>query len=468
MGLKIRMKPENQSRRAVIQGLLGGLVAGATQGHTEADETEARSGFPFQVGVASVEITPKEEITLAGSPSPKKTSVVATPLFAKALVISTGGQKLAIVTLDTLKYPTDLVVKVRKRIEGETGIPADRIMICASHTHRGPLWTYYDDGLIEPICRAVAAAANQLEPCKIGTALGSAKGVSENRRLIKDGEVWNRWLLSPSEQNQYPTEGPADPGLGVLAVIGKDGKYRALLYNFASHPVSTRDSVISADYPGHVQRYLDERIGYPVPTLFLLGSCGDVNTSTSSEIVGKAIGEGIVESLEEIELIRNPSVQVIGSELALPVRQNPEFQEAELALKWPGNVEHYRKAFERMMKSQQPTYQCLFSGIAIGDDFAIVTNPFELFCEIGIKIRAGSPFKHTMIATLTNGARGYVPTRKAFDGKGYETWFGEHSYLSKQTGEIAGEVSAKLLRELGNDRLIKGDWNPGKRDLRKG
>jgi hypothetical protein len=73
-----------------------------------------------------------------------------------------------------------------------------------------------------------------------------------------------------------------------------------------------------------------------------------------------------------------------------------------------------------------------------------------------------------MIATLTNGARSCVPTRKAFDGKGYETWFGEHSYLSKQTGETAGEVSPNLLRELGNDGLIKGDWNPGMRDLRKG
>jgi hypothetical protein len=454
------MNSEHQSRRAAIEGIVGGLLAGATfagatPGLTAADETDASSEFPFQVGVATVDITPKEEITLAGSPSPQKTSVVATPLFAKALVISTGEQKLVIVTLDTLKYPTDLVVKARARIEEEIGIPADRIMICASHTHRGPLWTYYDDRLIDPICRAVATAFSQLEPCKIGTALGSTEGVSENRRLIKGGEVWNRWLLPHSEQGRYPTEGPADPALGVLAVIGQDGKYRALLYHFASHPASTRDSVISADYPGHVQRHIDERIGYPVPTLFLLGPCGDVNTSASSEIVGKAIGEGILKSLEGIELIRKPGLHVLGRELAIPVRQNPEFQEAELALKWPGNVEHYRKAFERMKKSQQPTYQCLFSGIAIGDDFAIVTNPFELFCEIGLTIKAGSPFRHTMVATLTNGARGYVPTRKAFDGKGYETWFGEHSYLSKEAGEMTGEVSANLLEELGKERLVK-------------
>ena len=84
----------------------------------------------------------------------------------------------------------------------------------------------------------------------------------------------------------------------------------------------------------------------------------------------------------------------------------------------------------------------------IGDDFAIVTNPFELFCGIGIQIKDGSPFKNTMVTTLTNGARGYVPTREAFDGKGYETWFGEHSFLSKRTGEVTEKVLLDLLEQL--------------------
>ena len=73
---------------------------------------------------------------------------------------------MAIVTLDTLKYPVDCVVQARRQIEKTTGIPADKVIICASHTHRGPIWTYYKDRLVTPIAEAVAIAVRDLAPCR--------------------------------------------------------------------------------------------------------------------------------------------------------------------------------------------------------------------------------------------------------------------------------------------------------------
>ncbi|HET6882618.1 MAG TPA: hypothetical protein VFI31_20795 [Pirellulales bacterium] len=77
-----------------------------------------------------------------------------------------------------------------------------------------------------------------------------------------------------------------------------------------------------------------------------------------------------------------------------------------------------------------------------------MTNPDELFCEIGISIKKKSPFKHTMVAEQTNGAHGYVPTGKAFAGGSYETWFGEHSYLTTRAGEIIEKESLDILNRL--------------------
>ncbi|MEZ6148535.1 MAG: hypothetical protein R3C09_00300 [Pirellulaceae bacterium] len=62
----------------------------------------------FDVGIGLVDVTPTNEVLLGGSPFPKKISEVDTPLFVKAMVISSGTQKVAIVTLDHLKYPTNL------------------------------------------------------------------------------------------------------------------------------------------------------------------------------------------------------------------------------------------------------------------------------------------------------------------------------------------------------------------------
>ena len=408
----------------------------------------------FDAGVGSVDITPTESVMLAGSPAQLKSSSVSTRLYVRALVLSAGGLKVVVVTLDTLKYPVEHVVRARRQIEKTTGIPASNVIICASHTHRGPLWSYYKDQLVTPIAEAVTIAARDLTPCRFGTAKGNAEGVSECRRVIKDGNAWNRWQLKPSEQHKYPAEGPSDPEFDVLAVIGKDGRYKAVVYNFACHAANTRDLTVSADYPGDVQQYVQKHLGYEVPTLFLTGACGDVNPvySVSRELLGEKLGGEIMRCFGRLEPIAKPSLSVESREMQMPGREHPELKEAEIARNWPGQLEHYKKSFNDMKKREKPSYPFFFTGIRIGEDFAIVTNPDELFCGIGISIKKESPFKHTMVAEQTNGAHGYVPTAKAFEGGSYETWFGEHSYLTTKAGEIIEKESLDILNRLKNTK----------------
>jgi len=401
----------------------------------------------LNAGVGIVDITPAEPVVLAGSPDPKKSSSVTTRLQVKALVLSTGKQELAIVTLDTLKYPVELVTQARQQIEKTTGIPGSNVVICASHTHCGPLWSHYKDQLVTPIAEAVAMAARDLTPCKLGTAKGRAEGVSECRRVIKDGQARNRWQLDPAERDRYPAEGLADPEFDVLAVTGKDGRYKAVVYNFACHAANTRDSVLSADYPGDVQQVVQKHLGYAVPTLFLAGASGDVNPiyNVPRELFGEKLGGEIVRCLGRLELVAKPSLSMESRETQMPGREHPELKEAEIARNWPKQLEHYRKTFHDMKQREKPSYPYFLTGIRIGDDFAIVTNPSELFWEIGMSIKKRSPFKHTMVAEQTNGAHGYVPTAKAFEGGSYETWFGEHSYLTTRAGEIIERESIDIL-----------------------
>lgn len=268
--------------------------------------------------------------------------------------------------------------------------------------------------------------------------------------MIKDGNAWNRWQLDPSEQDKYPAEGPCDPEFDVLAVIGKDGRYKAIVYNFACHAANTRDLTVSADYPGDVQQYVQKRLGYEVPTFFLTGACGDVNPvyGVRRELFGERLGGEIVRCLGRLEPVTKPSLALECRQFPMPGREDPEFKEAEIARNWPAQLEHYRKAFDEMKKREKPSYQYFITGIRISDDFAIVTNPDELFCEIGMSIKKRSPFKHTMIAEQTNGAHGYVPTAKAFAGGSYETWFGEHSYLTTRAGAIVEQESLDILNRL--------------------
>jgi hypothetical protein len=434
-------------RKPLALGVL--LVWFATAVFAEGAEAAGSGGY-LDVGVGIVDITPTGPVVLAGSPTQLKSSSVGTRLYAKALVLAAGGQKVAIVTLDTLKFPVEPVVRARQQIEKTIGIPAGNVIICASHTHRGPLWPYYKDQLVTPITEAVAIAVRDLTPCRLGTAKGMAEGVSQCRRVIKDGTVWNRWQLDPSESDKYPAEGPADPQFDLLAVIGNDGRYKAVVYNFACHAANTRDLTVSADYPGDVQRSVQRRLGYDAPTLFLTGACGDVNPvdSVKRDLFGEKLGGEIVRCLGQLEPIAKPSLAIESREMQMPGREHPELKEADIALKWPRQLEHYKRAFNDMKKREKPSYQFFFTGIRIGDDFAIVTNPDELFCGIGMNIKKESPFKHTMVAEQTNGAHGYVPTAKAFEGGSYETWFAEHSYLTTRAGEIIEKESLDILNRL--------------------
>jgi len=429
------------ARTALVLFVVGGIAAVGEAAISNSD---------WSAGIGIVDITPSEPVVLAGSPAQLKSSSVGSRLYVKALVLSCKEQEVAIVTLDTLKYPVDHVVSARRRIERATGIPAGNVIICASHTHRGPLWSYYPDQLVTSIAQAVEIAVRDLVPCRLGIAMGKVEGVSECRRVIRDGNTWNRWQLAASVADQCQAESPIDPELDLLAVIGSDGKYRAVVYNFACHAANTRDLTVSSDYPGDVQRYVQKQLVYEVPLLFLAGACGDVNPvyRASEEMMGEKLGERIIQCLGQLEPIDEPSFSVESRELPMPGREHPEFKEAEIARNWPSQLEHYRKSFHDMMRRKEPTYQCFFTGIRIGDDFAIVTNPSELFCEIGMGIRSQSPFRYTMVVELTNGAHGYVPTAKAFEAGSYETWFGEHSFLTTRAGEIIEKESLAILNYL--------------------
>lgn len=437
----------NRIKAAFQVFLFGGLTCAAWT----AENGAGASDRLIDAGVSLVDITPTDAVTLAGSPSPKKSSEVKTRLYVRVLVLSTGGTKAAMVTLDTLKYPVEHVQRARAKIEEMTGIPASNVIICASHTHFGPLWSYYPDQLVTPIAEAVAKAAHDLTPCTVGAAKGRAEGVAECRRVIIDGHAWNRWQLeNPAESSRYPAEGPADPEFDLLALTGADGKLKAVLYNFACHAANNRAPVITADYPGEVDRYVQKQLGYPATTFFLTGACGDVNPvyTVRRDLLEERLGGEIVRCLGQLEPIAKPALFLETRELQMPGRERPEFNEAEVTRNWPRQLEHYRQAYESMKKREKPSYLYFITGIRIGEDFAIVTNANELFCGIAMSIKKQSPFKHTMTVEQTNGAHGYVPTAKGFAGGSYETWFGEHSYLTTKAGEIIERESLDVLNRL--------------------
>ncbi|MFN8706787.1 MAG: hypothetical protein ACK50J_08915, partial [Planctomyces sp.] len=69
----------------------------------------------------------------------------------------------------------------------------------------------------------------------------------------------------------------------------------------------------------------------------------------------------------------------------------------------------------------------------------------EVFVELGLAIKKGSPFRNTMVIELSNGIETlYIPTRAAYPGGGYEV---TNSAVEPGSGEMLVEASLRLLRE---------------------
>ena len=83
--------------------------------------------------------------------------------------------------------------------------------------------------------------------------------------------------------------------------------------------------------------------------------------------------------------------------------------------------------------------------IRLDRDTAIVTLPHEIFVELGIAIKAASPFRTTLVVSLANDLDFYIPTRRAFEEGGYEP---TTCPLQPGCGELLVQTAVRLLNEL--------------------
>ena len=90
--------------------------------------------------------------------------------------------------------------------------------------------------------------------------------------------------------------------------------------------------------------------------------------------------------------------------------------------------------------------------VALGNTIAWVSLPGEIFVELGLAIKQDSPYPHTIIAELSNGAIGYIPSRRAYAQGNYEV---VSALCAEGSGEMLVDAAVKLLEELHQEATSK-------------
>ena len=430
-------------------------------------------GTQFRVGFGETDITPPDGLNMCGSLDPRKNEGMTDPLQSHALVVESGGARIAIVGVDLIGLPKALSDEIIAEAAGRTGIPADAFMIACSHTHSGPYTAEglyssqvtdaeYLSSLPDRIAASVEQAAGRVEPATmhIGRALVH-HGLHNRRVICPDGKVLNTWM--PAALNDLDvipqvlgTAGPVDPELWVVRFDRLDGSSLGVFYNFSLHTNSKSGRTWSADYPCVVAELMREEYGPDVISVYTPGACADINVTIGGERWRESatyFAEQAVDAARRAIPVEGPiPVSAIRREITVP-RRDPADQPPEAIgrLNW-GGAGGRADVFDRqaeLVAAMPEQLTVVISAARIGP-FAIASNPGELFVEHGLSIKRRSPFRHTVVSELTNDLILYQPTREAFAQQGYETLVGPNRVAMEGIERIV-DTAVELVEELWNE-----------------
>jgi len=435
----------------------------------------ATNAFPprrFSAGAATSNITPKLGVSINGYFNDRVAKHVHDELHARCLVINDGQTRLAIVVCDSCMIPRGVMDAAKTLIQQRTGILAESVLISATHTHSGPACTGvfqsepdagYQEFLVERIADGVQRAVNQVTPARIAWGVGQEPNQVFNRRWrMKPGTIpanpfggTNDLVrMNPPVESPDLVEpaGPTDPDVSVLAVQSLEGKPVALLAAYSLHYVGAPGSDISADYFGAFCRRIDQLLGTEVqdpPFVAMLanGTSGDINNINCRHkqparkpyeqinLVADAVAREAQRIYQKLRFLDWVPLGVAQKEITLGVRHpnKTELQRAEEILskakgrQLRGSEEIYARE-TLLLKDYPKEVWLIIQTLRIGD-LGIAAIPCEVFVEIGLEIKAKSPFKPTFTIELANGYNGYLPTPEHHELGGYETWRARSSYL---------------------------------------
>jgi len=406
------------------------------------------------VGAARLDITPDLQAL------PKGYEGVNDPIFVRAIVIDDGKTRAALVTVDAGAIPTDTWSQVSRRAEAELRIPAQHLLLTATHTHSVPF--RHSPDLAAHVVTAIAQAAAHLRPARMGYGTGVSY-INVNRNII-DPKT-HRWWEGPNY------EGPSDKTVAVLDFEGLDGQPIAIYYNYAVHGVLNGQlDQISGDIPGATSRYIEESLDGQAVAVWSTGASGDQNpiyfqqTYDLREIrikeyasrgidISNAMppgGQGLKKEDPKVAKLMNQQRQMtrsmgqmLGEEVLHVIRSGLErpvtsaaISGSQKTVSCPGRkrTDTGRAGFPGTYVDAAPI-PIRLSLLKLGD-VAIGGVDAEVFTLIAQRLKRESPLKHTLMATLTNGMApsGYIPNDAAF---GYNTFEVVSSNLQPGCAETA-------------------------------
>jgi len=473
---------------AVAAGIAG--EAGAVDGNQAAGRLRA--------GAHAVDISPETlPAIVSGGFLSRTADKVHDPLHARCLVLDDGATRLAIAVVDTLFVSREMVDEIKAQASDTTGIPADHMLISATHSHSCPsvvacLGTGVDEDyahyLPGRIVEAIEGAARNLAPAEVGWGTVMAPDHTHCRRWIfrpdkmrtdPFGDRNVRAHMHPGYQNPdcVGPSGPPDPELSMLAVRSADGRPIAVLANYSMHYYGA--TPISADYYGEFCRYFATLIAAedtdpPFVAMISNGTSGDLHWIDYSRPEDPPCMVDYARSLADIahqaygDIDYDDSASIAMAETMLTLNRRVPDEErlawaramlADMGDRLPESLpEVYAR--EAIYLHEEQARELVLQAVRVGD-LGITAIPCEVYGLTGLKLKALSPLLPTMNIELANGGESYIPPPALHPLGGYNTWPARTAGLEVQAEPKITDAVLGLLEEVAGRPRREREWRYG-------
>lgn len=394
---------------------------------------------PLRAGAAKVDITPQDLTGLTnlwGLPF----EGVHDPIYLRALVVDNGLNTAAIVAADLVEFGDTRAV--RERVEQELGIPADHILLTASHDHNapragkvtpgataqagGPATEKYTEFVYAQVVAALRQAQGALQPARVGLGRGAAD-VNTNRDLFTP----QGWTIGANPA------GPSDKTVWGVRFESLSAEPIAILINYAVHSVvlGPQNTLVTGDIAGAAERYIEQYYQERVVALWTIGAAGDQNPKYAgwdtsldrwdrgsgyilADAQGAIIGEEVIRAVSQIETMTSDvrlaaEQRVVSCPARVPLRNGTQVQRVD-------SID-------------------LLLGLILINQIAITAVSGEVVTNIYQHLKKVSPFTNTLMVTIANDRLGYI-----LDEAGYDT----PTFAAMATPLERGHAEAAIIHNL--------------------
>ena len=455
-------------------------------GSEQDNVNELQTPEGFSVGFGRTDITPEISVPLSGfgNTSMRMSNRILRKLYSTCVAITDEtGQTILMLSID-LQSVGGAVLSARPVISQATGIPEENIYLCATHTHAGPDFSSsepsiatYIAQLVPAICQSAYDALADRKSAQMFTGSVETEGLNfvkhyqytqPDGAMAYFGDNFGDSVIDDS--TKHTTE--ADHTMHLVKFQRQEGK-DVILANWRAHPLldgAANKLDVSADYVGAFREAME--LSVDCHFAFYQGAAGNINSSSRipQEVrtkdgaeYGALLTGYALDGIKNLTQVTDTTIRISQNKLTAEINHDTDMLAGGAAVVrsvWgatndaaqtleagkPFGIRSPYQANAIINRSNMGITDTMeVSAASIGNQFALVSVPCELFDSLSHQVEAAADFPTVFTLGYTNGYYGYIPSSLGFEYTCYES---DVCWFKPGIGETLRDTMIELLQQL--------------------